>query len=199
MSLEDKLHQLLDYLAEEHAPYMTDYRAIDRRSAEPSLHILASFAAMARGTVVEIGTDSGLGTLGLSHGASLCWHGGWMPVQTVHTFEIIPERSQATARCHERLGTKNVVFHVRPGEEASSIQNIALAFVDADHSPEGCLSDLTILAPQMRQDGRILCHDYTAEPSNGPYEAVNRFLKANPDWRRTYLGNGYLLLHRENK
>jgi predicted O-methyltransferase YrrM len=58
--------------------------------------------------------------------------------------------------------------------DASSID---LAFVDGDHSYEGCLTDLEAVLRVMKKKGTILVHDCI--PGSEPLKAVTDFAKKN--------------------
>jgi predicted O-methyltransferase YrrM len=51
--------------------------------------------------------------------------------------------------------------------------SIDLAFIDGDHSYEGCLDDLRAVWPKMKSGGVILIHDCI--PNSEPLGAVNKF------------------------
>ena len=56
--------------------------------------------------------------------------------------------------------------------------SIDLAFVDGDHSYEGCYTDLTMLYPKMKKDSVILVHDCYTRNDN-TLKAVVQFLQDN--------------------
>jgi hypothetical protein len=51
-------------------------------------------------------------------------------------------------------------------------------YIDADHSYEGCLRDLTNCDQLVKEDGLILGHDYDAVSFPGVIKAVNEFVNA---------------------
>jgi predicted O-methyltransferase YrrM len=63
----------------------------------------------------------------------------------------------------------NSVYTIGIHDDAS----IDLAFVDGDHSYEGCLYDLRAVWPKMKKDSVILVHDCVA--NSGPLSAVKTF------------------------
>ena len=52
-------------------------------------------------------------------------------------------------------------------------ESIDLAFVDGDHSQEGCLADLNAVWPKMKKGAAILVHDCV--PNSEPLSAVKTF------------------------
>lgn len=56
-------------------------------------------------------------------------------------------------------------------------QSIDLAFVDGDHSYEGCLGDLEAVLGKMKKTGTILVHDCI--PDSEPLKAVTDFTNKN--------------------
>ena len=52
-------------------------------------------------------------------------------------------------------------------------KSIDLAFIDGDHSYEGCLGDLEVVFPKMKKDGIILVHD--CKPCKEARKAVYHF------------------------
>jgi predicted O-methyltransferase YrrM len=52
-------------------------------------------------------------------------------------------------------------------------KSIDLAFVDGDHSYEGCLADLRAIWPKMKSGSVILVHDCI--PNSEPLDAVQKF------------------------
>jgi predicted O-methyltransferase YrrM len=58
-------------------------------------------------------------------------------------------------------------------------ESIDLAFIDGDHSYEGCLGDLEVVFPKMKKDGIILVHDCIPNTA-GPeaLKAVEDFTKS---------------------
>lgn len=57
-------------------------------------------------------------------------------------------------------------------------KKIAVLFIDADHSYEGCKADIDAWYPHMRKDGVILFHDCD-ETSPGVVQAVKEFVEEN--------------------
>lgn len=55
--------------------------------------------------------------------------------------------------------------------------SIDLAFIDGDHSYEGCLGDLRNVLPKMKNNGNILAHDCI--PDSECLKAVQDFTKEN--------------------
>jgi predicted O-methyltransferase YrrM len=55
-------------------------------------------------------------------------------------------------------------------------KSIDLAFIDGDHSFEGCLADLIAILPKMKKGSTILIHDCTE--SSEPLAAVSNFCKS---------------------
>ncbi len=62
-------------------------------------------------------------------------------------------------------------------------KGIDYAFIDGDHSYEGCLNDLKTIYPRMNPGGVMVIDDYKSGPPNGGSipdvdAAVNNFIKA---------------------
>ena len=52
-------------------------------------------------------------------------------------------------------------------------ESIDLAFIDGDHSYEGCLADLKAVWPKVKKGGVVLIHDCI--PNSEPLQAVEEF------------------------
>jgi predicted O-methyltransferase YrrM len=74
-------------------------------------------------------------------------------------------------------------------------QGVDFAFIDGDHSEEGCYQDLTGVMWIMRPGGLIVVDDYMSGLPNGvPFESVNRavhrFVKENSLSLKRWFDNG---------
>jgi cephalosporin hydroxylase len=83
-----------------------------------------------------------------------------------------------------------------------------VVILDSDHSRAHVLAELAVLAPRVAPGGRLIVEDTNVnghpvlpEHGPGPWEAVEEFLAANPEWERdrgrekfllTYNPGGYL-------
>lgn len=81
----------------------------------------------------------------------------------------------------KKNGLENRVIPIR-GDSLYTVgihddNSIDLAFVDGDHSYEGCLGDLKAVLPKMKPDGVILAHDCIE--NSAPLRAVIDFAKDN--------------------
>jgi len=62
--------------------------------------------------------------------------------------------------------------------------SLDMMFIDADHTEEAALEDLIQARRLVREPGLILCHDFT--PKFGVFNAVQRFLSDNPEYRMAF-------------
>ena len=76
---------------------------------------------------------------------------------------------------HSGFGSRIVPLKAPSVEAATRFapQSIDLVFIDADHSLEGCLSDLEAWYPRLKPGGVLIGHDY--RPGNPVSQAVERF------------------------
>lgn len=56
-------------------------------------------------------------------------------------------------------------------------ESVDFVFIDADHSYEGCLRDITAWFPKVKQGGVIAGHDYYNNASCGVKQAVDEYFK----------------------
>lgn len=61
-------------------------------------------------------------------------------------------------------------------------------YIDADHSYEGCMTDLINSDPLVKNDGLILGHDYTEKSFPGVVRAVEEFVK-NKNYFLSFITN----------
>jgi hypothetical protein len=84
-------------------------------------------------------------------------------------------------------------------------EGIDFATVDGDHTFDGCMFDLTSIAPYLTKHGRIVVDDYRSAPPNGVRipsvtECVDNFLSQNVGrfdgecWHRE--GKGFCIIRR---
>jgi len=73
-------------------------------------------------------------------------------------------------------------------EEASrqfADESLDFVFIDADHSYEGCSSDISLWYPKLKDGGLLSGHDYRDERNYGVIQAVHEFSKAHGKSFRT--------------
>jgi hypothetical protein len=131
---------------------------------------LYEMAYMARGPILEIGTDRGRSLAILAIAARDA--GRTHPIYSVD----LSERAQTEARANlERLGLGEFVTLVS-GDSASVVEGLDLqfdlVFVDGDHTFEGVTRDLIALRGKVVPGGAVLFHDYF-DPRNGDPDEPN--------------------------
>jgi hypothetical protein len=67
-------------------------------------------------------------------------------------------------------------------------ETIDVIYIDADHSYEGCMNDLTNCDPLVKNDGLILGHDFDEISFPGVIRAVQEFVKSR-GYYLTYITN----------
>ena len=73
-------------------------------------------------------------------------------------------------------------------------KSIDLAFVDGDHSYDGCLKDLNHIFPKMKPNSIILCHDAT--PDSEVAKSIREFCNnMNLTDVRAYQGSSIVSIH----
>lgn len=158
---------------------------------------LACFAyhAAALGDIAEIGTCYGLGTLSLEHGVSLR-----EVTRKIVTIEIDPKNCNNAAMRASRLQLAGIHFVAGTSARLADYGNAyALVYVDGAHDYDSCLKDLNNAAACLMDGGKILCHDYNADyDRNEVVAAVDTFLKNTLGWHGFYVGDGFLLLGRDD-
>jgi predicted O-methyltransferase YrrM len=82
---------------------------------------------------------------------------------------------------------ENRIIPVR-GDSAYTIgihddNSIDLAFIDGDHSYEGCMADLKAVWPKMKSGATVIVHDCIIEEV---LAAVNKFLEVQTNVRKVY-------------
>ncbi len=161
---------------------------------------LASFAyyAAGGGCIVEIGSYAGFGTMALAYGA--CKGGAFCKVYSIDIDDV---RQRSARRRIERCGLLNANYLHGDSKLVSGLAPVGLAYIDGDHTHDGCLYDLRNIAPHVWPEGKMLCHDYgrADQPGyhqyqNGVTSAIDRFLRENADWYGTWIGDGFMLLAR---
>ena len=166
--------------------------------------LLAGIARYSSGNAIEIGTDSGIGSLGLAWGTKP--KGG-----RVWTFDVNPMRIGKARQRFERFGCGNVETIDRRELSLSAAvggAEIGLVFVDGAHDYQNCLQDLIEAADVVNPyNGLILIDDfYDANASDVVYSqsegnavpfAIARFLELKGDeWRGTMIANSFYALSR---
>ena len=198
----------------------TDYRGNPPEFAYAYAHLLSGLAAIAQGTIVEIGTERGLGTMALAYGSMLshCVHKTFP--QPLTTFEINEHHQRRTRSVLEKfaedLGPITYVNSPVAARPDLLPEAIGLAFVDGDHSYEQAKADLSAVERKLGAYGKILLHDYHGPESaaenlkygNGVTYAVAEFLHVRtadveypvgkPVWSAVCPGSGFVLLSRSN-
>jgi predicted O-methyltransferase YrrM len=136
--------------------------------------------------VVEIGRYKGFSTLALASALHLL-DSGWRDKEEMRSrkdmdyaaYEAPAERriwscdpvaQPEGPAMLERLGLLKYVNYLHcMSHDAVFPQGVDLAFIDGDHSYEGCMGDVLRVEPHMRPGGLMVLHDYF-----GPYEHTGR-------------------------
>jgi len=90
----------------------------------------------------------------------------------------------------QRLSKFAAIFDLIEGESSDILPTVGekfdVGFVDGDHSPEGCLSDMGNMLPLLRKDGIMFVHD-VGNP-DFPYlkELVINFAHENKFYKATF-------------
>lgn len=80
-----------------------------------------------------------------------------------------------------RLSRFGRYVHIRERSAVAAqraVGNCDFVYIDADHSYNGVLQDLTLWTPKVRDGGIIAGHDYGGEKTPGVKAAVDQFCKA---------------------
>jgi predicted O-methyltransferase YrrM len=89
------------------------------------------------------------------------------------------------SNCRKAGAQAHVVAHRRSSQtvgQAFAPHTFDVAFIDGDHSYEGCLSDLRAVLPLVKPGGKIIGHDY-ASYSQPVIRAVRDFCAGAPHVR----------------
>ncbi len=162
---------------------------------------LSAFAYYAHGggDIIEIGTYAGFGTMALAYGA--CKGGGFT---VVHSIDINDSLKGPAKRRIDRCGLANTSFiHGTSDYVHTMNQPIGLAYIDGDHTHDGCLRDLRNISKYLWDEGKMLCHDYGRPDHpgfkyymNGVTSAVEQFVSENSDFYAMWLGDGFMIVSR---
>lgn len=142
------------------------------------------------GTVIEIGTDSGLSAMALALSSD-------SNRLTVHSFDTDDSKTSRANALKQHFGVSNVFFYNGSSDSAVQIAPpYSLVFVDTTFY--GCYEHMERLCPHVSQHGYMIVHDYY-DFLNGRYVIMNKaprkFLKAHPDWQAMMVP-GYIILTR---
>jgi hypothetical protein len=80
------------------------------------------------------------------------------------------------------LGDKATFLRMDSGEAAKQFSDghFDIVFLDADHSYEGCASDIQAWAPKVKSGGWLGGHDFIGRPTWGVQKAVTEWVAADP-------------------
>ncbi len=202
-SLEDKVAIIRADLYYHDRTCTADYWSFTLEHAHALTLILGALAALTDGPIVEIGTDSGMGTLALSHGGLLAGN------RKIHTFDIDEKKLERAKKRLELFDITHVNWHRDTSDALASKvkEKVALAFIDGDHSYQGAYRDICNVTACLASSGVVLLHD-VCQPGHpefdkfplsqtGVYHALVAFCGENPDWCWHPLWkSGYALLFR---
>ena len=134
---------------------------------------------------VETGSYLGLSSLVAASfsNAMVYAHDVWETDWTLLKGAPPPKVDDYFLRFYEMVKNNNLCSRVIPIRGSSHYtlsihdnESIDLAFIDGDHSYEGCYTDLKMVYPKMKKDSVILVHDCYAR-DQGTTMAVIQFLK----------------------
>lgn len=131
--------------------------------------------------IVETGTHSGGSALFLAHLCDLLGHG------EVVSIDIETRPRPVHPRIRYILGSSGDPAIVEQALSAYKAKENILVILDSDHSERHVLRELELLAPLVKVGGYLIVEDTNInghptypEFGPGPYEAVGKFLAANP-------------------
>ena len=157
------------------------------------LSAIAFFATLnAKGDIVEVGIDSGIGALSMGWGVQARKN---IKVYSVDIRECCVTSSIARAK---KLGITNVEFFLGTSSDLKKKTNeVAVAFIDGGHKYQDCLKDLMQVSRLMNVMGTIICHDCSirVNGNDGVRKAVAEFCRQVPGWHVIRI-NGYAILNR---
>jgi predicted O-methyltransferase YrrM len=164
--------------------------------AEIELHHFLHMATwMSPCTVLEVGTASG---------SSCAWVASQCPEDSflcVDVFKYDPEHDPERRQHFYSNQRSNMSLFSGTLEECLAANRDArfnLILVDADHSYEGCLSDLRLAAPFLEPGGTVLVHDYGCPDWPGVKKAVHQFLhETEPAFRFICVQHSLIELRKE--
>jgi len=200
------VRSIIDFVVDEHAKTkifdVCYYQTVCRMRLEGHFNLLAALANDATGNIVEIGTNIGLGTMILAYGARLRPPEEYEPVISL---DIVEEKTVFSNELAKKLDMGNVFCHVGTSHDLPKyIKKGALgfAYIDGDHSFQGCLEDLENTASLLGIYGKLLLHDFPIPldgwedrgKEHGVAHACYCFLKNHPEFSMIYLGNGLVIM-----
>lgn len=183
-----KFFAILDYVLQEPKNFVCNY------SPPQALKLMLPLMSFAgEGTIIEIGTDTGLSAMALA----------LMGKSQVHSFDINEQATDHGNYLKEKFQVPNVFFH--HGTSFDVVATIKppyeLVFIDGDHDFHCCLDDINNLSPHITPLGTMLLHDYNdfrRTSYTGVNDAARMFLDANPEWSSVVIPNWYLIVTRNN-
>jgi hypothetical protein len=157
---------------------------------------LATFSCEAYkdGCILEIGTDSGLGTLALGYGNYLKDFNKLM-----YTLDINEQNLRDCKTVLDSLGIVNIGYQHGTSGIIHDFPLVSFAYIDGAHDYDSCLYDLNTVSRRLTKTGKMLVHDCTdmnLETQNQVSYAVRYFLLANSDFVGMYIDGGFCLLGR---
>lgn len=175
-----------------HAYYPT------RDSTEKAYLRLGGLASQTEGYIIETGTDSGCGAISMAIGS--------FPDGKVISCDTRLESVEYARKIAKKFKIPNVSFIHGTVKAAVNMfyGDISLAYVDGDHTVEGCTTDLDVIASRARQSGTIIAIDdfyekNTIEGKDHPVTAaVEKWLENNKDWKGAVLWGGLMIITKVN-
>src|SRR4030042_129163 len=120
-------------------------------------------------TVVEIGVDRGIGCIILhSCFPEAQYHGFDMNIQD------LPLKLECNNVCMHQVDTMSI---------KSMEYDIDVAYIDGDHSYEGCLHDLNIVSESLTKNGVIIMHDFARESGTVRKAFVDWLQESKETWK----------------
>ncbi len=148
-------------------------------------HHIGLLYSLARGTVVELGTRTGVSTAALLAGVEARGGHVWsvdLDPQCATLFESdLWTFVQGDSRSVDTLLS---IFPIIQGKHDDVDAQIDLLLVDSEHTYEVCSAELALWSPLMRPGGRILLHDPETFP--GVRRAIVEFCQAH-SWPVTFV------------
>lgn len=148
------------------------FRAQDNFTTEKDVRLLIYLSHLTAkqnpdGAIVEIGCNEGatLRNLALYNGWRICY--GYDPGVSTNPDQSVEESSEIGKLVQ---GLSNTIVIGTVATSQSLPGNIALAFIDGDHTYEGVQRDYEAVRPSMGHGGIIAFHDYTARDRRPLYE-----------------------------
>lgn len=155
--------------------------------------------AVERALIIPGGTGCELGVLRGNHAMFLLKTFAPKKLYLVDWWKAqVPEHQGRRDRQYQNVCTmfgaeiaSGVVSVIRSKtEECSDVipfQSLDWLVIDACHTKEGCISDLTLYVPKVKAHGIIMCHDYERDSVRdsrtgyGVFRAVTHFVETHPE------------------